>query len=373
VAEGHLYERVDESGYKGEYKTVIQGINKTVNTLVSYIDKLPLPVLVLDTDFSVRYINENGANLLDKPQESLVGYNCYDFFCTDDCQTEKCVLSKAMEIGEQQVGETTAHLDNGKALEIRYMGIPIMKNGEVVGAIEAITDLTEIKKAYRDAELQAASLKALLEKINEASDFVAASSKQVSEGSQVLSQSATEQAEVIQQLSSSIVDISHRTELNARNAQKASVAAENTRDNTTVIDQKMRDMLDAMNDISHASANISKIIKTIDDIAFQTNILALNAAVEAARAGIHGKGFAVVADEVRSLSAKSAVAAKDTANLIQTSIGKVNLGTKVAADTAQMLNAVVVGISESAELTDQIAVASKRQFEGISQIEKSIE
>jgi len=373
VSEGHLLERVGENGYKGEYKAVIQGYNKTVDTLVNYIDGLPMPVLILDKEFGMRYINRNGAELLESTQEALLGSKCHELFRTDDCQTGACVCLKAMETAQQQEGETVAHLKSGTELEIRYMGIPIMKDGEVVGALEAITDLTEIKKAHRKSEQQAASLMALLEKINEAASLVTESSRQVSEGSQVLSQGASEQAAAIQQLSSSIMEISQQTQLNAQNSEKASAVADKTRDDAAAIDGKMHEMLGAMNDISKASENISKIIKTIDDIAFQTNILALNAAVEAARAGVHGKGFAVVADEVRSLAAKSAIAASDTAELIQTSLSKVKLGTNVAADTANTLSAVVAGITQSAELMDQVAVASGQQSMGISQVEKGIE
>jgi len=373
VAEGHLLERADESAYKGEYKTVIQGYNKTVDTLVNYMDKLPLPVLVMDRDFTIRYINENGAALLENTQEWLVGQKCHDLFRTDDCFNGKCICLNAMNTGEQQDGETTARLESGKVLDIRYMGIPIVKDGEVVGALEAITDLTDIKDAHRKSEQQTASLKALLEKINEAANLVMQSAEQVSEGSQVLSQGATEQAAAIQQLSSSIMEISQQTQQSAENAEEASAVANNTRNDAKAIDDKMHEMLGAMNDISQASENISKIIKTIDDIAFQTNILALNAAVEAARAGIHGKGFAVVADEVRSLAAKSAVAASDTAQLIQTSMNKVNQGTKVAGDTAETLNVVLAGISKSAELMDQVAVGSRQQSLSISQVERGVE
>ncbi|MBB3109815.1 methyl-accepting chemotaxis protein [Paenibacillus phyllosphaerae] len=208
--------------------------------------------------------------------------------------------------------------------------------------------------------------------ISSSAEQVASGSSQVSASSIALSQGATEQASAVEELSASLEEISSQTNLNAQNAGNANELAETLKANAVNGNQQMQNMLSAMEQINDASASISKIIKVIDEIAFQTNILALNAAVEAARAGQHGKGFAVVAEEVRNLAARSAGAAKETTDMIEGSIKKAESGTKIARDTAEELSQLVSGIEKVAQLVGNIAIASNEQASGIAQINQGI-
>ncbi|MCL2579919.1 MAG: methyl-accepting chemotaxis protein [Oscillospiraceae bacterium] len=209
--------------------------------------------------------------------------------------------------------------------------------------------------------------------INDASGRVSEGSSQIADGAQTLAQGSTEQAATIQQLSASAVEISEKTKNNAQMAGRAAELAFIIKGNAEKGSRQMDEMVGAVGEISQASQSIGKVIKVIDDIAFQTNILALNAAVEAARAGQHGKGFAVVADEVRALAAKSAEAAKDTGALISNSMEKAEQGALIAKDTAESLAEIVLGIGESNVIIEEIADVSQSQTTSVAQINAGIE
>ena len=215
------------------------------------------------------------------------------------------------------------------------------------------------------------NLQSVVTNIEAASEQVHVGAQQVAHTSSLLAQGATDQASTIEELTAAVEQINAQIKLNAEHAKTMNHIAGNTKGLVEKSHTEMDQMLHAMEDINYSSNEISKIIKVIDDIAFQTNILALNAAVEAARAGQHGKGFTVVAEEVRNLAAKSAEAAKETTGMIENCIQNTQSGMSIAQSAAKQLGEVVVGINEVAELTAEISASCSEQTLGITQINES--
>lgn len=563
VIAGKLDTRVDTRNFSGGYKEILQGVNETIDTLVGFIDIMPNPAFIVDTDYSMLYINEAGAKAGGHAPTELHGMKCYDYFGTSDCNTSRCACQKAMANDQMEKSETDAHFKNGVNLDIVYAGIPIKnKAGEITGAFEFINDITSIKAAERlstkimnyqkneinklvagltklskgdtmvhislepgdqdtlavkrifenisesvnsciaaiknlvddvsmiaqagidgrletranasrhqgdfakivngvnstmdavvspvketsailkelaqgnlntamvgnyngdytlikdDMNLTITFLKRYVDEITQtleqlgqgnldqqitseylgdfdaiktalngitttlsntmsdidiAAEQVEIGAQQISDGGQALSQGTTEQASSIQELTASIEEVAGETKKNALHADEANELAMKVRSNAKVGNEQMNAMVSAMIDINESSKSISKIIKVIDDIAFQTNILSLNAAVEAARAGQHGKGFAVVAEEVRALAARSAEAAKETTNLIESSIKSVETGTQIASQTEASLKEILSEIGKVTGLVGNIAQASNEQAIEIAQITQGIE
>ena len=223
------------------------------------------------------------------------------------------------------------------------------------------------------------SLNFIIENLNSTITQIVQSSEQVSSGSEqmaiaanALSQGAVEQASAIEGLEGTIADILNHVQKTAQNAEIADQEASKIGVQIEESNQKMKEMIQAIEEINHSSNEIGKIIKTIEDIAFQTNILALNASVEAARAGAAGKGFAVVADEVRNLAAKSADASKSTTLLIERSVSAVKNGTTIANQTAEKLSSVVSGTNNIINTIGTIANNSREEADSVSQVQQQI-
>ena len=298
-------------------------------------------------------------------------------------------LKKADELGDLTIGneemavlgELGQHQDElGQCIKAATTFVTNMN--EVSHELEKVAggDLTTKVVKRSDKDIMGQSLLKMITNLNRmfyeiqsSTDQVSEGAKQIADGAQALAGGAIEQASSIEALSGSISEIAEGTKANALTADKTSKLSETIRESAEKGSHQMDEMISAVSEINEASKNISKIIKTIDDIAFQTNILALNAAVEAARAGQHGKGFAVVAEEVRNLASKSAEAARDTGDMIQNSMDKAELGARIAGETAASLSEIVTGINESSQLVAEIASATELQSLGIERINVGID
>ena len=323
------------------------------------LDSLPFPITVTDMDRNWTFVNKAVEGLLGKTRAQVHGRPCSEWGAAI-CNTDNCGIT-CLERGQSSTKFDQWGLNF--RVDTSYL---TDRNDRRIGHIEFVQDISEMTQS-QNAEAR------LVAEIESVSTSFLSTSKQISDGAQQLAQGSTEQAASIEELSGSISEVSDKTKANAEMATRAAALADTIKSNAENGSRQMDEMMRAVNDINEASGQISRVIKVIDEIAFQTNILALNAAVEAARAGQHGRGFAVVAEEVRNLAAKSADAAKDTGILIENSIEKANLGVRIARETAESLSKIVSGVSESNQLVGEIEKSSSEQSLAIGKIDDGID
>jgi methyl-accepting chemotaxis protein len=280
----------------------------------------------------------------------------------------KNVVAKYLEQGKTEISQAGANQETA----VTSLNQAAKRTVELITLIGGLIVLITLIMGIGIGRSISKAIYRVIEGLTDGAEQVASASNQVSSASQSLAERTSEQAAGIEETSSSIEEMSSMTKQNASNANQANLLITDTGKVVDEANHAMKDLIQSMNEISSASEETGKIIKTIDEIAFQTNLLALNAAVEAARAGEAGAGFAVVADEVRNLALRAADAARNTGNLIEDTIKKIRNGSDITARTNEAFNKVATGSKKVGDLVGEIAAASQEQAQGIEQINKAI-
>jgi len=350
ASRGDLNFRIDEGKYNGDWYKIMKGLNNIAKTVDVPLKKIGITVTEMEKgNFNIEAINKvieaaghetniavykgEFRHILDSVSSAFVSISSY--------------INEVKDILEQ------------------------IASGDLTGTIERdyVGDFVSIKKSINNISL---NLNKTMSEISATVGQVFMGASQITANTAELASGAQEQADSVEKLRSSIDLINQQTSQNVESTIAANELSSHSTDNAQTGNAAMEQMVHAMNQIKDSSNDISKIVKTIQDIAFQTNLLALNASVEAARAGEHGKGFAVVADEVRTLAGRSQQAATETTSLIEDSINRVDAGSNIADETAKSLDAIVASASEVQAVISKISEASREQAKAITSISEGI-
>jgi PAS domain S-box-containing protein len=390
AVQGKLTARGDAGKFQGGYGTMIQGLNSTINAVVSHLDAIPVPAFIINKEFTILYANKASATMAGVNPADMLGQKCYDHFKTPECRSPKCASGQCMMSGRIASSETQA-FPRGKQYDIAYSGVPILDaKGNSIGAMEFFTDLTDIREAARQAQKRIEDALTFINgemgKIQNGTEQANANVEEVSAGAGQVAKNATavsvnvekslesvmQVQKAMEDLSRTIQDVATRSEATARIVHETSDISREGMNLARKTEQGMLGITKSSNDVNQIILEIkgqmdkiSEIVNLITDLANQTNLLALNAAIEAARAGDAGRGFAVVASEVKSLAVESRASAERISDMIENLQNQTNS----AVDAVSASNA---GVKEGSAALGNTVASFTKIAESIDQITRNV-
>ena len=391
IEKGEVDAKGDPGAYKGGFAQVVTNTNAILERFFMFMENIPSPVVVLNTELKATYTNIAGRAAVG---DLYKGKTCKELMQRDDYGSAACGLTKAAQTLQPASGESRAH-PRGMDLDIHYTAIPILnRQGKFSSVIQFITDLTAIKETQRTIRSVAGQAASISSRVAAASEELSAQVEQVSRGADMQRSRVESTATAMTEMNATVLEVaknagqaSEQSELTKAKANNGAALVDKVVQSITLVNNAATSLQSSMQELGAKADNIGGVMNVISDIADQTNLLALNAAIEAARAGEAGRGFAVVADEVRKLAEKTMTATQEVgANITgiqhstRANIGEVNAAAKAVTEATELANASgqalqeIVGLATAnSSVVASIATAAEEQSATSEEINVAIE